>query len=319
MKRLILIPAYLAVFLGQLFIDSNESLAACTKPSNIPSFNAGTYYQPANGMTGDALKTALNGIIKDHHKHSYKCVWEILQESDQDPNNANNVMLLYMGRSQDKARRDSGTGDNDAWNREHVWAKSHGFPAKKQHAYTDAHHLRPADKSVNSARGNKDFGEGGQSHHECTQCTSTTKFWGPPTIKRGDIARMIFYMDVRYEGNDQSQTPDLEIVDSSTSGSGPTIGKLCDLYGWHKADPVSQTEMTRNDVVYSWQGNRNPFIDHPEFVKSIWGDQCQDTAPEPEDIDPNVDELIQAIINLLETKGVMTKDEISQEIQRLRN
>ena len=319
MKRLILIPAFSAVLFSQLFINLSEPLAACTKPSNIPAFDARAYYQSAQGKTGDALKSALNKKIKGHKKHSYKCVWDILGEADQDPNNSDNVILLYMGRSQDKSRRDRGTGDNDAWNREHVWAKSHGFPSKSQHGYTDAHHLRPSDKSVNSARGNKDFGEGGDSHHECSQCTSSPDFWGPPKVTRGDVARMIFYMATRYEGSDQSRTPDLEVVDSSTSGSGPTIGKLCDLYRWHKADPVSQTEMTRNDVVYSWQGNRNPFIDHPEFVKSIWGDQCQDTAPEPEDIDPSMNELIQAIINLLETKGVMTKDEIFQEIQRLRN
>lgn len=313
------IPAFLAVFLSLHCINLDEPLAACTKPANIPSFDAGTYYQSAEGQTGEALKSALNKKIKGHKKHSYKCVWDILGEADQDPNNSNNIILLYTDHSQKKSRRDRGTGDNDAWNREHVWAKSHGFPKKKQHAYTDAHHLRPADKSVNSARGNKDFGEGGQPHRECTQCSSSSKFWGPPKVTRGDVARMIFYMDVRYEGSDQSKTPDLKVVDSTTSGSGPEIGKLCDLYKWHKADPVSQFEKNRNNVVYAWQGNRNPFIDHPEYVKAIWGEQCQDTETEPEEIEANADELIQAIINVLERKRAFTKEEISQEIQRMRN
>ena len=74
MNRLTLTAVFLTVFTGQLSINANESLAACNKPSNIPAFNTTTYYQPANGLTGDVLKTALNGIIRGHHKHSYSCV-----------------------------------------------------------------------------------------------------------------------------------------------------------------------------------------------------------------------------------------------------
>ena len=85
---------------------------------------------------------------------------------------------------------------------------------------------------------------------------------------------MMFYLVVRYEGNDQSGTPDLELVDRLTHTGEPHFGKLCTLVAWHGLDPVSPEERRRNDVVHSWQGNRNPFVDHPEFVQAIWGEEC---------------------------------------------
>ena len=91
---------------------------------------------------------------------------------------------------------------------------------------------------------------------------------------KGDTARMMFYMAVRYEGGDNSSTPDLELVDRTTSSGEVFFGKLCTLLQWHRNDPVSDAERQRNNVIYSWQGNRNPFIDHPEFVSEIWGGHC---------------------------------------------
>jgi endonuclease I len=318
MARMGSVSFILAASLFVLFFSFRIATAACTKPTNIPSFNSGAYYQPTQGLTGDALKSSLNQLIRGHTRHSYKCVWEILKESDQDPNNQNNLILIYIGRSQPKFRQDSGTGDNDAWNREHIWAKSHGFRQKSQHAYTDAHHLRPSDKTVNSARGNKDFDEGGQAHSECSLCQSTSDTWEPPDTVKGDVARMMFYMVVRYEGGDQSNTPDLELVDHLTDSDQPEFGKLCTLYNWHKADGVSDFERNRNNIVYSWQGNRNPFIDHPEFVKAIWGGQCAGDSEEPDEIEATDNEAIQALINILEKKGIITKQEIADEIIRMR-
>ncbi len=283
-KRLFTVVCLITIVL--IFSIANIS-GACNKPSGIPQFDLDSYYQSAIGKTGDLLKSELNKIIKKHHRHSYSCVWNILRESDEDPDNPDNVILLYTGRSQDKSRRDQGGNDQNAWNREHVWAKSHGFKSKGQHAHTDAHHLRPTDKSVNADRGNKDFANGGSSHNECIGCKSTSITWEPPDSVKGDVARMMFYMVVRYEGEDQSSTPDLELVERSTFVGSPRFGKLCDLYGWHKQDQVSDWEKNRNSVVYSWQGNRNPFIDHPEFVQAIWGEKCQDTDPIPPPVEPD--------------------------------
>jgi endonuclease I len=198
---------------------------------------------------------------------------EILEEADEDPGNPDNVIDFYTGRPIAKADRDRGGNTPDFWNREHLRAKSHGFPGESQHAFTDAHHLRAADKSVNAARGDLDFDEGGQAHNECTACRFDADSWDPGPSRRGDVARSLLYMDLRYDDSD-SGTPDLELVDHTTSIGERHLGHLCTLLVWHEEDPLDGTERRRKDVIFAWQGKRNPFIDHPEWVQSIWADGC---------------------------------------------
>lgn len=263
-----------------------SAAAECTKHKHDPE-DLDEYYESADGLTGGALKTALNQIIRGHTRYTYTpCVWAMLKEADEDPDNSDNVIAFYSRRSVPKADRDQGQNDPDSWNREHIWAKSHGFPNKSQHAYTDAHHLRAADRSVNTDRSDHDFDSGGDPDTECTGCREGDDTWEPPDSLKGDVARMMFYMPTRYEGSDASNTPDLELVDSNDTARGETgrFGKLCTLLQWHLDDPVTVEERTRNDVIHSWQGNRNPFIDHPEYVMSIWGADCDDVE-EPADAD----------------------------------
>jgi len=223
------------------------------------------YYDAASGLSGSELKTVLHGIIDNHIEKSYSECWDILRESDEDPNNSSNFILIYTGRSLPKS------SSYPDWNREHVWAKSHGNFGTSPPAGTDAHHLRPCDVSVNSARGNKDFDEGGTQHEEATECYTTSTTWEPRDAVKGDVARMMFYMVARYEG-DASGEPDLELVDYvTTPTSSPIFGVLSTLLDWHNNDPVDDFERHRNDVVYSYQNNRNPFVDHPEYVAQIWG------------------------------------------------
>lgn len=239
------------------------------------------YYNGTEGKYGEDLKKTLHRIIRGHIRRSYDAVWNAIEQTDEDPQNSNNVILLYTGRSQEKAYRDRGsTWDysqydngngiyNDSWNREHVWAKSHGFPNESDTAYTDFHHLRPTDRTVNSSRGEKDFDWGDSWHSEATECKDTPDSFEPRDAVKGDVARMIFYMTVRYESNN---TYNLEMVDYINTAVGSTyLGKKSTLLQWHEADPVDDFEQNRNDVIYSLQGNRNPFIDHPEFVGAIWG------------------------------------------------
>lgn len=243
------------------------------------------YYDSASGKTGEVLKSSLHNIIADHVKYPYTSsntdVWDILMESDEDPNNSDNVILIYTGRSQAKSENagQSSASGGDRWNREHVWAKSHGFPSTSDTAYTDCHHLRPADESVNSSRSNLDFDNGGSAHIEATSCNYDSDSWEPRDGVKGDVARMLFYMAVRYDPGFHSDNSeyDLEIIDSTGMDIGvapgrPVIGKLSTLLAWHEADPVDSFESNRNEVVYSYQGNRNPFIDHPEYVDEIWGE-----------------------------------------------
>ncbi len=244
------------------------------------------YYNSAAGKTGQALKSALYNIIKGQKEYPYTStstdVWDILKESDRDPNNPNNVILFYTGWSVNAAQEyNSGKG----WTREHVWAKSRGDFGTATGPGTDCHNLRPVDVSVNSARGNRWFAECDEMYYDngvATGCyTSSTQWvWKPRDEVKGDVARVIFYMATRYEG--ENGEPDLQVIDSIPSDKNtklPIHAKLSDLLKWNQEDPVSDFERHHNDVVYSYQHNRNPFIDHPEYVDEIWGTVSIPSAP----------------------------------------
>lgn len=247
------------------------------------------YYQDAEGLEGDSLKAALHRIIRGHKKYGYDDLWNLLPITDTDPRAEGNVILLYTMRTQKSIYRDrggkydytaSGYLYSDSWNREHVWAKSRGFPEEKDTAFTDLHHLRPADRSVNTGRNNRNFDYADEPYYDNgvtpTKCKegSETWVWEPPDEVKGDVARMIFYMAVRYEGHleDGEMRGDLEVVDRTPTGDikEPIIGKLSALLEWHLNDPVSNWERRRNDIIHTYQGNRNPFIDHPEWIEKIW-------------------------------------------------
>ncbi|MEV0811030.1 endonuclease [Micromonospora sp. NPDC050200] len=211
-----------------------------------------TYYAGAVGKTGTALRSSLHSIIRTQTKLTYDQVWEALKDTDQDPANANNVLLLYTGRSQAKTSNGGGVDD---WNREHVWAKSHGDFGTATGPGTDVHHLRPEDVSVNSLRGNKDFDAGGSAVAEAPGCYTDADSFEPRTAVKGDVARMIMYMAVRYEGDDG--WPDLEMNNSVANGTAPYLGRLSVLLAWNKLDPPDAFEQRRNQRIYErWQGNR---------------------------------------------------------------
>lgn len=227
-----------------------------------------TYYASAMGKTGSALHTELHRIISSGVTTlTYDQVWTALKDTDQDPANANNVIEVYSGRS--IAKSDNG-GGVDQWNREHVWAKSHGDFGTVNGPGTDVHHLRPEDVTVNSTRGNLDFDKGGSPVAQCTGCLSDSDSFEPRDAVKGDVARMIFYMAVRWDGGDGFA--DLEPDDLVGNGTAPAIGRISVLKQWNLQDPPDAFEKRRNQVIFdSWQHNRNPFIDHPEWVTAIYG------------------------------------------------
>ena len=160
------------------------------------------YYETCNGLEGEELKEELHNIIKDHTSFSYTTTKSILRESDEDPNNPSNIILLYTGNSIDKFDFSSNF-EPDFWNREHVWPKSHGdFDAGDPFEvplYTDAHNLKPVDASMNTIRGEKDFDNGGETVLNgtiTTSCLTTSSTFEPRDEVKGDVARMILYMDV---------------------------------------------------------------------------------------------------------------------------
>jgi len=237
------------------------------------------YYDPAAGLTGNNLRMALNNIIQDHTEFPYNSggtdVWDILKETDKDTINTNDVVLLYSGWTLNGAQEYNG---GSGWNREHVWPQSRGDFGTSAGPGTDVHALRPCDISVNSQRANRWFAECSEEYIDSDGATgsyysSTDWVWKPRDEVKGDVARMIFYMATRYDG--ENGEPDLMLIDiipSNNGTSAPIHAKITDLLQWNADDPVNDWERNRNDIIYySYQNNRNPFIDHPEYAMDIWG------------------------------------------------
>lgn len=233
------------------------------------------YYLPAFGKAGAELRQALHDVIDGHVAFSYDALWSLLQQTDECPTNSAEVQLVYLQVGRDKSYNGGNAGQ---WNREHLWPQSHGAgnpfgngdPSPVWPSSVDAHHLKPADVQMNSLRGNKDFDAGGEAVAGAPPtCRTTASTFEPPDAAKGDVARAMFYMDVRYAG-DMENEPDLELVEAAGT-SGPQLGRLSTLIRWHFLDPPDEFEKRRNDLIYAnWQRNRNPFIDHPEWVLKIW-------------------------------------------------
>ncbi|MFW6290615.1 MAG: endonuclease, partial [Mariniphaga sp.] len=229
------------------------------------------YYNGTENLTGEQLKSALHEIINDHVDFSYYRSAAIINYSDADPDNPENVILFYLQQSRDADLYGQG-GDNI--NREHVWAKSHGGFSGYRPMDSDVHNLRPADASVNEDRGNKDFDNvqpNGTQHPEATDCWYTDSVWEPGPATKGQVARILFYMATRYEGTDLEA--DLEVVDKINTYPLPQHGKLSTLLEWNNQYPPSDFERRRNERIFQIQQNRNPFIDNPEFANLIWNNE----------------------------------------------
>ncbi|MCF7926346.1 MAG: endonuclease [Candidatus Izimaplasma sp.] len=255
------------------------------------------YYLNIEGLTGEDLKSALNDIITSHIEYPYTDdetdVWDILRAADEDPENPDNVLLFYTGVSWPKACQDTITPPDYCeaemygelrtieWNREHIWSKSRGGFTNDSDlgAYTDTHHLVAAERRMNSIKNNRLF----EDCHDGDDTNIEDRGYGNYTCNdwefeprdevKGDVARMLFYMAVRYEG-ETGDLVDLELADdpdASRDSFLPLYGDIDDLLRWHLEDPVREEEILRNEVIFSYQGNRNPFIDMPELAELIWG------------------------------------------------
>lgn len=228
-----------------------------------------TYYDNAEGETGEALRTALHNIIDNHtvipHSGGSYDTHDALEDLDEDPGNPNNVILLYSGWSVSKSSWPD-------WNREHSWPKSYGTESGPAHS--DVHHIYACDATVNSIRGNKYFDDGGLSIPPgAPDCRYDTDSWEARDEDKGDLARTMFYMDVRYSGDTVGEL-DLEITDNPAliQSDSRYMGLLSSLIAWHTQDPVDDQERARNDQIYDdIQHNRNPFIDNPNWPYSLWG------------------------------------------------
>ena len=252
-------------------------MAACTDPT--------AYYAGATLASGGAaLKAALHNIISPHNVVSYDDCWDALRDLDRSPMDGSRVRLIYSDHTHAGIAQQ---GISTGWNREHAWPKSYGVGYSGPD-FSDLHHLFAADWNVNSARNNLYFddcptnaGCTSPAHAEAAPTTAkdATRFQ-PPADRRGDIARAMFYMAVRYDGGEAS-TSNLELSDAPDAAAS-TLGRLSALLAWHKADPVSAEERQRNERICStYQANRNPFIDRPDFAPCVFLGDCTPSPSAP--------------------------------------
>lgn len=246
--------------------SSNSSMYIADIKSNAPD-----YYESVRGLKGLELKNALHNLIKGHTTFSYNSkINGYMKIYDADYNDPSKINLIYTGSA----------NKGVSFNKEHVWAKSHGDFGTKNGPGTDLHNLRPSYEDINSTRGNKDFAEGGTELTKYKGNYQTSSTFEPRDDFKGDVARTIFYMATRYEGN-ESGYPDLELNRPSnvskyldlSSGANGVHGNFDDLYKWATSgiDPVDNYEVNRNNIIYKdYQHNRNPFVDHPEFIIMIY-------------------------------------------------
>ncbi len=255
-----------------LFIGLWFALFATAQPAG--------YYNSANGLTGDQLKMALHDIVKGHTTVTYANLWTAFWSTDNKGNgvvwdmysdrpNGNPPYTYYLG--QDQCGNYSVEGD--CYNREHSFPQS--WFNNDGTARTDLHHIFPTDGYVNGKRSNYAYGEVGSASWTSRNgsklgACKTPGFSGtvfePIDEYKGDFARAIMYMSVRYYGEDGSWGSS-----DMTTKSEIKPWAIQMLMRWNEQDPVSQKEIDRNNAIYNdYQHNRNPFIDHPEYARMIW-------------------------------------------------
>ena len=292
-------------------IDPTFDLVESTEPE--------AYYNSLGGLADGDLRQAIQDIIANPatvRNQTYADAIDILKDADQNPENSNEVWLLYTEQPRAKVDfQDLGGSNVGKWNREHTYPRSRGgffeieadevadginiFVATNadslRHGISDAHALRAVDGPENSSRGNQDYGE----------------YSGPSGNLgsfKGDVARAVLFMAVRYN--------DIDVVDgdppNTTEGE---LGDLQTLLEWHRNDPPDDFEMNRNNIVYTWQFNRNPFIDRPILVEHIWGNLQGEAYELPLTIEEkSLSEVIMypnPVSETLHIKGISEKTELS--------
>jgi endonuclease I len=263
----------------------------------VATDNSGAYYDQVNDSSPEQLRCTLHETINDHTVYPYSgggtSAWTILELAEEHPTDSTKIIDGYRNRVYTKVSDRAGTGSGITYNREHSWPNSLGFGSQSLVPYSDTHMLYLTDTGYNSDRGNMPYancpqssgcsedpteannGRGGGSGtypgnsnwYKGNGNTGSFEVWN---ARKGDFARTVMYMAIRYEGGDG--VPDLELTDNrslivGTSSGAATadMGLLTTILEWHAFDPPDAAELERNEIVYSFQNNRNPFIDHPEW------------------------------------------------------
>ncbi len=244
------------------------------------------YYDGTDGLTGLALKSKLHNIIKNHRDRGYSGLYTTYENSDTDNyyEKDGTVLDMYSENPNGKDAYEythfnnkcgNYSKEGDCYNREHLVPQS--LFNKKAPMVSDAHFIVPTDGKVNGMRGNYPFGivnnpswtsKNGSKVGKNTTSGYSGVVFEPIDEFKGDIARMLFYFVTRYEDK-LSQFDTGHIL--STKKIGLENWELQVLLKWSEDDPISQREIDRNNAIYDRQKNRNPYIDHPEWVEKVWG------------------------------------------------
>ncbi|MCF8349247.1 MAG: endonuclease [Bacteroidales bacterium] len=276
---------YLSLRSFLFFLTVSAYLAISAQPAG--------YYNNATGLTGENLREALRVIITNGHtSNDYdnleddfyytdnlgsSKVWD-MYAMDQ----TGNAAYYYYYNTGDECG--SYNAEGDCYNKEHSFPKSWWGGSTGVIQYADLFHLVPTDGYVNNRRSNYAFGEVASPTWTSTNGSKvgpntfpggyTDVVFEPVDAYKGDFARNYFYMATRYKNSFSSWTSTCPII----SGDNYTEWTIDLLMDWNDLDPVSQKEIDRNNAVYTIQNNRNPYIDHPEYVNLVWGDGLE---PEP--------------------------------------
>ena len=215
-------------------------------PEN-PDIPAG-YYSQAEGLTGSALQAKLKAI-NPVKSPSYD--WSRYEDADEAEDDSTAILCIYTRHNIPKSNH-CGSYAWDKWNREHIWTQS-AYPASA----SDNHNIFACEGQINNYRGNKPYAEGGSVvvvFGHTTGCKQTGDTFEPCDEAKGEVARSVMYGTIMYS---YTMTKEIESIELALK--------------WHIEHPITSRDVKRNNVVYGNQGNRNPFVDHPEYACKIWG------------------------------------------------
>ncbi|HET9032127.1 MAG TPA: endonuclease [Dokdonella sp.] len=281
------------------------------------------YYDSVNTSSAEQLRCSLHLLIRGHTAYPYSGsgtnTWTILETAQANPNNPSQILDVYKNRLYTAISDRAGSGGGVTYNREHTWPNSLGFPSQTGNLglpnapYTDTHMLYLSDTGYNSDRSNSPYGDctvqascaeratefnfgfgGGTGTYPGNSNWFNNNTFQTWAHRKGDVARAVMYMAIRYEGgtdptSGQSE-PNLELTDNRSLIVGSSnynvpayMGLLTDLLAWSASDPPDAEEVARNGVIQTFQGNRNPFIDHPEWATRALFESSNPAVCEPLD------------------------------------
>ncbi|MDR0413164.1 MAG: endonuclease [Dysgonamonadaceae bacterium] len=276
--KIIALPLFSFLFLSSLF--------AAIPPG---------YYNPIDQKQERELKTALHQLLKNHLTLSYNDLWYYFRTTDvQD----DGITVWDMYSNQDRRYPAEEGKSVPGMNREHSFPKSWwavSSQTDRYAAYSDLNHLYPSDDEANIRKSNYILGEIGSPSYDngvSRVGKNSYPYSGSPSVNafepadeyKGDFARTYFYMVTCYENYaSQWRSDALHLLHNETYPVFQDWARAM-LLQWHRADPVSNKERVRNEEVYLYQNNRNPFIDFPELAEHIWGTKTGEPFEVPDDL-----------------------------------